>query len=474
MEYREYMDTLGEQIRNARARRMVLGEIQGHIEEQCRAYEDQGMDPREAMAESIRQMGDPARTGAELDRIHRPRTPWGLIGLAVGLTAVGIIIQCLIFYKIADPPSWANVWLYHGRNTVVYNLIGLAVMLGIMYLDYSFIGRHVYLLYGLYLAGMFGICVIRICRFSYDQYLSLWYYMISLYPILLAGLIYRSRKQGMKGLAWCMILTAAVLAVCIWGFGQMTSACPEILVICGIMLLAAVHKRIFGGKRLWQGMALAGVALLGIIGIWYMTAAGSRWLSPNQYARLIHFLSPEKAAGDVGYIAVRQRELLGNYSLWGQQGLTERLLADSGPGGLDLAGTYVLSAIFAWFGIFVGVLVVGGLLFFVGKALHVTLRQRNRLGMFIGMACGLSLLLHSVVFIAINCGYSLYYTTGIPFLAYGLGYAVTNGVLVGLLLCVCRNSAILGEDTAPQTAGIRLGRHRYRLRMERMPEQNGF
>ena len=117
---------------------------------------------------------------------------------------------------------------------------------------------------------------------------------------------------------------------------------------------------------------------------------------------------------------------------------------------------------------------IGGLLFFAGRALYVSLRQRNRLGMLVGMASGLSLLLHSLVFIAINCGYSLYYTTGIPFLAYGLGYAVTNGVLVGLLLCVYRNSTILGEDTALQKKGIRLGRNRYRLRMERIPEQNGL
>lgn len=471
MEYREYMDTLGEQIRNARARRMVLQEIQGHIEEQSRAYEAQGMDPQAAMAESIRQMGDPARTGAELDRIHRPRMPWGLIGLAVGLTAVGIIMQCLIFYRIADPPSWTNVWLHYGRNTIVYNLIGLAVMLGIMYLDYSFIGRHAYLLYGLYLGGMFAI---HICRLPYDQYQSLWYYASSLYPILLAGLIYRNRKQGLKGLGRCVVLTLTFLIVCIGYFGQVTSACPEILLICGIMLLTAVYKKIFGGKRLGQGVFLAGTALLGVIGIWYMAVAEKGWLSIHQRARLLYFLYPEKMASGAGYIAVRQRELLGSYSLWGQQGLAEQLLADGAAGGLDLAGTYVLSAIFAWFGVFAGVLVVGGLLFFAGKSLHMSLRQKNRLGMLVGMACGLSLLLHSLVFIAINSGYSLYYTTGIPFLAYGLGYAATNGILVGLLLCVCRNSTILGEDAALRADGIRLGRHRYRLHMERISEQNGL
>lgn len=469
MEYREYMDTLGEQIRNARARKMVLREIQEHIEEQSSAYEAQGMDPQAALAESIRQMGDPAQTGAELDRIHRPRMPWEMIGLAVGLTAVGIIVQCLIFYGIADPPSWTNVWLCHGRNTIIYNLIGLAVMLGIMYLDYSFIGRHTYLLYALYLGGMFGL---HICRLPYDRYQSLSYYMVSLYPVLLAGLIYRNRKQGVKGLGRCMILTLAVLGISISCFGLVTSACLEILLICGVMLLAAVHKKLFGGRRLWQKMILGGTALLGIIGIWYMAVAEGRWLSPNQRMRLLCFLHPEKGAGEVGYIAVRQRELLGSYSLWGQQGLTERLLAEDAAGGLDLASTYVLSSIFAWFGVLVGVLVMGGLLFFAGRSLYVSLRQKNRLGMLVGMACGLSLLLHSVAFIAINSGYSLYYTTGIPFLAYGLGYAVTNGVLVGLLLCVYRNSTILGEDTAPQAEGIRLGRHRYRLQMERISEQN--
>ncbi|MDE5894137.1 MAG: hypothetical protein K2H45_14560, partial [Acetatifactor sp.] len=65
-----------------------------------------------------------------------------------------------------------------------------------------------------------------------------------------------------------------------------------------------------------------------------------------------------------------------------------------------------------------------------------------------------------------------YYTTGIPFLAYGLGYALTNGLQVGLLLCVCRNSAILGEDAGQPTKGFGLGKHRYCLRLERLPEEN--
>ena len=92
----------------------------------------------------VRQMGDPVETGAQLNRIHRPGIPLGLIALALALTAAGILTQICVFYEISDPPSWGYVLQHYVGRTLVYNLLGLALMLGIMYLDYSFIGRHAY------------------------------------------------------------------------------------------------------------------------------------------------------------------------------------------------------------------------------------------------------------------------------------------------------------------------------------------
>lgn len=470
MEYKEYMDSLGEQIHNPRARRMVLQEIRGHIEEQCGSYEQQGMSHEAAMAEAVRQMGDPVETGAELNRIHRPRLPLGLIGLVLLLTAVGILMQWNIFAGFAGSPAWGDAWRSYERNTILFNLIGLAVMLGIMYLDYSFIGRHARLWYVLFIGCILGV---GLCGFNHVQAIRMQYYVISLYPIVLSGLIYHNRKKGGKGLLCCMALTLAVLA-CGAFSGYMSSACLEILLISGILLLIAVGKNIFGGRRLWQGLILAGTALLGLLaGILYLTAAGSSGFNRYQAARLSYFLHPEEAASGAGYMAVQQRQLLENYTLWGTYRLPEHLLTESGSAaeGVSLSSTYVLTAIFSWFGIAAGVLVIGALLFFAGRALWVSLRQRNRLGLLLGTACGLSLLVHSLAFIAINGGYALYYTTGIPFLAYGLGYALTNALQVGLLLCVCRNSAILGEETE-QPSGVRFGKYRYRLRMEKV-QANG-
>ena len=43
MEYTEYMETLKEQIQNKRARSLVAEEIRGHIEEQAKEYQAEGM-----------------------------------------------------------------------------------------------------------------------------------------------------------------------------------------------------------------------------------------------------------------------------------------------------------------------------------------------------------------------------------------------------------------------------------------------
>ena len=55
MEYTEYMETLKEQIQNKRARSLVAEEIRGHIEEQAKEYQAEGMSKEDAEREAVRQ-----------------------------------------------------------------------------------------------------------------------------------------------------------------------------------------------------------------------------------------------------------------------------------------------------------------------------------------------------------------------------------------------------------------------------------
>lgn len=52
--------------------------------------------------------------------------------------------------------------------------------------------------------------------------------------------------------------------------------------------------------------------------------------------------------------------------------------------------------------------------------------------------------------LAINLGYGLWWTTLVPFLSYGRISAVMNGIYIGFILSVYRNSSILWEESIPQ------------------------
>lgn len=98
-DYKEYMKTLEEQIQNKRARSLVAEEIRGHIEEQAKEYQAEGMSKEDAEREAVRQMGDPVETGCALNRIHRPAFPWKLFVLAVFLTGASMLISLTIDAK---------------------------------------------------------------------------------------------------------------------------------------------------------------------------------------------------------------------------------------------------------------------------------------------------------------------------------------------------------------------------------------
>lgn len=436
MTYVEYMDSLLEQISNNRARQCVKQEIANHIEEQSEAYEAEGMEKEAALTEAVRQMGNPVETGAKLNQIHRPKMPWGLLGIAVVLTLMGIWIQSIVFSQISDNNTISSTYL---GNTCFYNLIGFAVILGILFFDYNYLVKYTYLLYALYLIVTFvGSVVI----WRYYQNMMFKYYLLMFYPIILAALIYRNRNKGAKGVFICQIATAVTVLLYLFCF-YTGGGILECLIATTILLYLAVFKGIFGQKKKAAYVLTSiPVALGGVFAIICITIP-ERFLAAYQAARIQAIIHPEMYQNESGYIVSNLRKAAEKFTLFGNKELP---FVPS----TELYSDFVLSSIFSWFGILVGVLVVGLLLFFGIKALRVSLRQSNRVGMLVGSACSVSLLFRCVSYITINFGYNIYYTTSIPFLTYGLLGTLSNAVFVGLILCVYRNSDILAEADVKQ------------------------
>ena len=97
--------------------------------------------------------------------------------------------------------------------------------------------------------------------------------------------------------------------------------------------------------------------------------------------------------------------------------------------------------------------------FFVCRAFHISVKQSNKLGLILGVACSSNLLIQVGVGIVTNFGYGTMMTYYMPFLSFGLGNAVLNAFMVGLLLCVYRNTDILSEF------GEKKKTHAYRIKI---------
>lgn len=201
MEEKEYLQTLGEQILNPHARTHVLEEIQEHIDEQMQDYIDTGMSPDAAEKEAVRQMGDPVAAGTELNRIHRPRFPGVLFGIAVVLTLSGIFMQYILYGSEPLNTTYSNTAFM--QHAVFYQVIGFGIILFGMFSNYMCLSKYSWFLYGLFLGFALLACFFP-GTFSFWQTRTFSYYLCLLYPLSYALLLYSNREKDGKPLSGCM------------------------------------------------------------------------------------------------------------------------------------------------------------------------------------------------------------------------------------------------------------------------------
>ena len=447
----EYLNSLTEQIRNRHAKELVLAEITAHIEDQREAYLLEGMDEEKAEEMAVKEMGNPVDTGVQLDRIHRPKADVWMLGAMVILTLIGIIMQSIIISQYDN----STVSGTYQIRTIQYNLIGLAVMALVYFGDYRILARHIWPIYGAYLAG--SIFSLRFLLFEYYQYIRFGHTIAVLFVPLFAAICYRFRGQKGTGVfkaAGILVLNTLLLLLS----GTYVSASMFLsFITCLITLCAAAGKGIFGGRKKLQTGILA-AAIVGIPALFFgdILLFGGRFLHLAEYQimRIRVMLNPSLYADAAGYQTLLVRDQFSSALLLG--GGTVGKVGELSGAWCD----YVLICLTSYFGLLVAFLVVGIIAAYFLRALHISLTQHNRLGFLLGISCSSILILKTIVYVAMNFGIGLTVSIDMPFLTYGLHCTIVNFLFMGIILSVYRNTNLLPEpkDTAP----------RIRLRIERV------
>lgn len=450
MELREYLDTLSEQIRCKKARPMIEEEISNHIEDQAQAYKKEGMGEEKAMAKAILEMGDPVETGIALDRIHRPKMQWTLVVLVVLLSIIGMLMQIVIF-KTGCLSNEENITTI--RDEFIYRSIGntlisFFVIAAVCIMDYTFLGKYPVALWWLFccllfLSGWFwyGNGINGAYRMSY--------YMLTLMVPIFAAIVFRYRNKGMSGFLKCIGFYLAAIFIKIISQRAFLSGILELTLSVLIILTFAVMRGWFGKKA--GKLALIWVPAIGfpamLINIALFFNDKFQIFAEYQVARIRALF---QTSGEASYLTLTARAEMGKVTLLGQRELPLTTLP-------AIQNDYIVTCMFTYFGALLTLLVLGLVLFFIWKALRLGIRQKNQLGSMVSIGCVIVLLVKVVVYVITNVGGTFIFgQMSMPFLSYGLGNAVINGAIVGLLLSVYRNTDIVSEKNIKPKYAFRL------------------
>lgn len=439
MDMSEYLDAVTEQIRCKRVRNMVATELRNHIEDQQEAYIATGMDKSQAEKEAVRQMGDAITVGMELDRIHRPRLDKKTLILMAVISLLGIIMQGTVFRL------WRLDSALSGDVTdVVFQvLLGVAIMCGILFADYTFIGKYPFALW----FGMLLIHILTIADFGspFGNVFSYHYFMqrlciLCLFGIMLpayVGLIYHYRKKGWKGLLLSLgwLLLGSFLAH--RASGRLLY-CLVAFLSCFLLLTYAIAKGWFSiAKR--KGLTVIWGSLLGSI-ICFCAVIfqengyrSARLKALFENGKFILWRS-EPLSPDRDYISIHIRNSLNNIHIFGKN----TSLPD-----MPKEGALSFFLLINEYGSIVGILMTAVLLLLFFFMLQGILRQKNILGKLLGIACLLGMLLPSVVHIFSNLSMLVYSDMYLPFFYPGYVANASCYGLIGIYLSVYRYTDVV-------------------------------
>lgn len=442
--FHRYAEKVCEQIRWKKAHPAVAQEIEDHLTDQKNAYLAAGDSESIAEEKALLQMGDPISVGTALDQTHKPAPQWGMIGLVLLLFVLGGIIQVLLLKTI--PAGNDALATRFAQVLFVFLPLSLATFVGMYFLDFSFFGKHPYVLpLGLLMvdlaAHLFGVF------YGGKKWLTLGSFALSplalslLFPLAFCGLFYRLRSQGRKGYLISGVLAAVFclfLSYCHTFSGVLT-----FVFSAGVLMLVASKKKWFDKQRnLFLLLFLLAVVCLIVLLMFY---------APFRYqfafrARTI-FLPNSDVAGD-GYVPAQLRAAISHSVFLGKGkdivGISPILIEIPGMLRSDYLLTY-LTYHYGW-------AVSGGLVLllavFLGLGFRKALKQKSIFGQMVSLTILCTFTAEILLYIPANLGIWLIAPIALPFLSYGATALLINMALAGVLLSVFRTGEVY-RDTAP-------------------------
>lgn len=473
-----FLSKVLEQIKCKPVRAEIESEIRDHIEDSAFEHMDKGESREMATEKAVKQMGDPAMIGVELNETHSIQKPFLIYALAGVSVLFGVISNLSYGYEIAY--SYYFLW-------------GIVVLLAMMTFGYRIIVKHTKMvsLFG-------GILLLILCSrrillvLNEDLYfyhgsimgVSFGYNVIFLLVPIFAVTLYRRKNDKLIKLflPFLLILLPVVIQK-FYFYDSFVISSFAIFILGAIityMVLAKGYFAIGRKKATLLGIGCFAIILTTFIAVFsvsYERFDGTSFSILEESITLM--VNPKEhatSAAEDGYNGVMIKDLLSKAEFVGEVQLTKEDMMDYGTGEwyFDLEeqkneekylhydindvtlenilpqhylNNYRVAYVILKYGWCAGILFLAELGLIVLVMLRTTMRIQNSLGFSLALSGSVLITLQMIFYILGNFGHQFGKFCNLPFISEGTMSIIVNMILLGLIISAYRYDRVIGAMT---------------------------
>ncbi|CAM4296947.1 MULTISPECIES: FtsW/RodA/SpoVE family cell cycle protein [Bacillus cereus group] len=404
-------------IKSKEAKDLVATELNFHLKQAKNMWMDKGLSEEVAEDKAVEQMGSPSKLGRELNKLHKPKVDWFLIGLLVAAMGLGFL-PVLVFEYTNDVMI----------NKVIFVILGVVTAIGMMLLDYRKLERMGWLFYVIGVvvllilycfpnASMIGEPLIQIGPIAIDCLMAVPFFFLAW-----ASFFNNSRLK---------IIHLVVLYLFSLYLFLIVSTLSSIFIYITMVFVMLWWSKL--GKKTSLIITVVPICL-------FIIKVSVSWSSGYHLDRLLGYLNPESDAGGAGFMYIRLKEVMSSAGWFGTYGDMKFIPAPDTD--------FVFASLTYYYGYWLALILVFVLSLFVARLIVISYKINDRYGKLL-LVGGLTLFVFQFIYnVGMILGLLPLAAISLPFISYGLTPTVFHALIMGIVLSVYRRKDIPARKSA--------------------------
>ncbi|GAB6609903.1 cell division protein FtsW [Bacillus cereus] len=406
-------------IKSKEAKDLVATELNFHLKQAKNMWMDKGLSEEVAEDKAVEQMGSPIKLGQELNKLHKPKVDWFLIGLLVAAMGLGFLPVIAFGYM--------NDLL---MDKVIFVVLGIATALGMMLINYRKLERLGWLFYTIGVlillmlycfpnAGMLGEPIIKVGPIAIDRLMAVPFFFLAW-----ASFFNNSRIKVMH------LVALYLFSLYLFLIGAAFSVIFIYITMVFVMLWWSKL-----GKKKALIITIVPICLL-IIGAYFSwhTVKGV------YLDRFLGYLNPERDAQGAGFMYIRLKEVMSSAGWFGTYGDVKFIPNPDTD--------FVFASLTYYYGYVLALVLVLILSLFVARLIFISYTINDRYGKLL-LIGGMTLFVVQFLYnVGMILGLLPITAISLPFISYGLTPTVFHALVMGIVLSVYRRKDIPAGKSA--------------------------